>query len=87
MSQEIENKCCGQQRCVTVHSRFHKLQTSFTLLSEIGETSGMTEKTTAQGRKAAYRQYILDRYGYLGKGNRKVCSPALSIPDCSLYGI
>ena len=24
-------------------------------------------------RKASYRQYILDRYRYLGKGNRNVC--------------
>ena len=25
-----------------------------------------------QFRKAAYRQFILDKYGYLGRGNRKV---------------
>lgn len=25
MPQVIENKCCGQQRCVTMHTRFQKL--------------------------------------------------------------
>ena len=25
MLQEIENKCCGQRKCVTTHTRFHKL--------------------------------------------------------------
>ncbi|XP_078383236.1 uncharacterized protein LOC144665809 [Oculina patagonica] len=25
MPQEVENKCCGQRRCVTTHTRFQKL--------------------------------------------------------------
>lgn len=25
MPQEVENKCCGQRRCVTMHTRFQKL--------------------------------------------------------------
>ena len=25
MPQEIENKCCGQWKCMTTHTRFHKL--------------------------------------------------------------
>ena len=32
-------------------------------------------------RKAAYRQFILSRYGYLGKGNRRVC------PSCVVLKI
>ena len=31
------------------------------------------DNSTRAFRKAAYRQFLLDRYGYLGKGNRKVC--------------
>ena len=31
------------------------------------------DNSTRSFRKASYRQYVLDRYGYLGKGNRKVC--------------
>ena len=30
------------------------------------------DNSTQQFRKAAYRQIILDKYGYLGRGNRKV---------------
>ena len=25
MPQEVENKCCGQQRCMSTHTRFAKL--------------------------------------------------------------
>ena len=48
MPQDIENKCCGQRRCVTTHARFTTLM-SFSWLSEIGVASGMTERTTAPG--------------------------------------
>ena len=35
------------------------------------------DNSTRAFRKAAYRQFILDRYGHLGKGNRKVCPSCL----------
>ena len=31
------------------------------------------DNSTRAFRKAAYRQYVLARYGHLGKGNRWVC--------------
>ena len=39
-------------------------------------TSEMTRMTIAPG--PSERQYVIDRYGYLGKGNRKVC------PSCAV---
>ena len=35
------------------------------------------DNSTRAFRKAAYRQFILDRDGHLGKGNRKVCPSCL----------
>ena len=78
MPQEIENKCCGQKKCVTTHTRFQKLcldpdvlQLAITNRGDI--RNDREDNSTRSFRKAAYRQFILDRYGYLGKGNRKVC--------------
>ena len=78
MPQEIENKCCAQQRCVTTHSRFSKLCLDPDVLQLPIRNRGdirnnWDDNSTRAFRKAAYSQYVLDRYGYLGKGNRKVC--------------
>ena len=78
MPQEIENKCCAQRRCVTTHSRFSKLCLDPDVLQLAIRNRGdirndRDDNSTRAFRKAAYRQYVLDRYGYLGKGNRKVC--------------
>lgn len=63
--------CCGQRRCVTTFARFSKLCLDPDVL-EI-EQQHSDDNSTRAFRKAAYRQFILDRYGHLGKGNRKVC--------------
>ena len=78
MPQEIENKCCGQRRCVTNHTRFQKLCLDPDVLQLAIRNRGdirndREDNSTQPFRKASYRQYVLDRYGYLGKGNRKVC--------------
>ena len=77
MPLEIENKCCGQ-RCVTSFARFTKLCLDPDVLqlcirNRADIRNDRDDNSTRAFRKAAYRQYILDRYGYLGKGNRKVC--------------
>ena len=36
-------------------------------------------------RKAAYRQFILSRYGYLGKGNRRVCPSCVVLKKRQRY--
>ena len=78
MPQEIENKCCGQRGCVTNHTRFQKLCLDPDVLQLAIRNRGdlrndMDDNSTRFLRKASYRQYVLDRYGYLGKGNIKVC--------------
>lgn len=86
MPQEIENKCCGHKKCVTKHSRFFKLCLDPDVLQLAIRNSGdirndREDNSTRAFRKAAYRQFILDRYGYLGKGNRRVC------PSCVVTAI
>jgi len=77
MAQDIENKCCGKKNYITLRRRFEKL----CLDAEVLELSiknradipnDREDNSTSSFRKATYRQFILDRYGYLGKGNRKV---------------
>lgn len=77
MPQEIENKCCGRRRCVTSYSRFSKLCLDPDVLqlcirNRADIRNDRDDNSTRAFRKAAYRQFVLDKYGYLGKGNRKV---------------
>ena len=76
--QQVENKCCGQRRCVTTFARFSKLCLDPDVLqlctrNRADIRNDRDDNSTRAFRKASYRQFILDRYGYLGKGNRKVC--------------
>ena len=86
MPQDIENKCCKQKQCITYSSRFSKLCLDPDVLelcirnaSDI--RNDREDNSTRAFRKAAYRQFILTRYGYLGKGNRRVC------PSCVVLQI
>ena len=86
MSQEVENKCCKQKNCITLSSRFGKLCLDPDVLELcIRNTSDIRndkeDNSTRAFRKAAYRQFILARHGYLGKGNRRVC------PSCAVLKI
>ena len=78
MLQDIENKCCGQRRCVTTHARFAKLCLDPDVLQLAVQNRGdirndREDNSTRSFRKSEHRQYVLDHYGHLGKGNRKVC--------------
>ena len=73
MPQSIENKCCKHKKCVTKTRRFRKLclDHEFLLLScrNVGDIRNDKEdNSTGEFRKQAYRHFILDTYGYLGKG-------------------
>lgn len=86
MPQEVENKCCGQKKCITRSSRFTKLCLDPDVLElcirNTGDIRNDREDTSTRAfRKAAYRQFILARYGHLGKGNRRVC------PSCVVLKI
>ena len=77
MPQEIENKCCGLRKCVTLARRFQKLCLDPEVLelcirNRADIRNDREDNSTSSFRKAAYRQFILEKYGYLGKGNRKV---------------
>ena len=78
MSQEIENKCCKLKKCITLSSRFTKLCLDLDVLELCIKNSSdirndREDSSTRAFRKAAYKQFILARYGRLGKGNRRVC--------------
>lgn len=86
MPQEVENKCCGLKKCITQTSRFTKLCIDPDVLElcirNTGEIRNDREDTSTRAfRKAAYRQFVLARFGYLGKGNRRVC------PSCVVVKI
>ena len=77
MPQSIENKCCKHKKCVTNTRRFRKLCLDPELLLLSCRTVGdirndREDNSTRAFRKQACRHFILDTYGYLGKGNRRV---------------
>ena len=78
MPQEVENKCFWLRRCVTTHTRFQKLcldpDVELTIHNGGDIRNDQEDNSTRSFKKASYRQYVLDRCGYLGKGKRKVCS-------------
>ena len=78
MPQAIENKCCKQSKCITTTSHFAKLCLDPDVLKMCIRNTGeirndREDASTCAFRKAAYRQFILAKYGRLGKGNRCVC--------------
>lgn len=86
MPQEIENKCCKQRSCVSLSRRFHKLclDPEYLQLSmrNTGDIRNDRDDNSSRAfRKTAYRHFIIDKYGYLGKNKRKVC------PSCCVLSI
>ena len=86
MPQDIENKCCNLKKCITSSSRFSKICLDPDVLELCIRNTSDTrndreDNSTRAFRKSAYRQFILARHGYLGKGNRRVC------PSCVVLKI
>ena len=65
-----ENKCCGLKKCVTSYRMFKKYCLYIKARSDVQADDWNFNSNSY--RKAAYRQFILWKYGKLGKGNRKV---------------
>ena len=95
MPQDIENKCCGQGRCVTTHTRFQKLcldpdVLQLTIRNRGDIRNDQEDNSTRSFRKAGYRQYDL-----LGEGEKEsmpfLCCKnylqKLSLPDWGLHGV
>ena len=81
MGTPVENVCCRRRNCVTTFDDFHLLCTERAVLTVAIQNradiyADAVVFSPANYRKAAYRQYILWVYGYLGRGNRRV------IPSC-----
>ena len=73
-AQDIENKCCQLRKCVTSTRRFQKLCLDLEVLelcirNRADIRNDREDNSTSSFRKVAYRQFILEKYGYLGKGN------------------
>ena len=78
MGNEEENKCCKNRSCVTSFELFRNIVLDREVLTiairarcDIRAENADYEMNSF--RKAAYRQFILWKYGKLGKGNRRVC--------------
>lgn len=86
MSTAAENVCCKKKDCVTTTRRFYKLcldpdVVQIGVLNRADIRNDPLDNSTSQFRKAAYRHFILDKYGYLGRGNRRV------VPSCVVWKI
>ena len=83
MENPQEQKCCTLRNCITSYELFQNLCPDRNVLEvAIKARCNMRvddlDFSMNSYRKAAYRQYILWRYGWLGKGNRWVC------PSCAV---
>lgn len=77
MAQVIENKCCGYRNCITSRKRFQKLCLDPEVLelcirNRADIRNDREDSSTSSFRKPPYPQFILEKYGHLGKGNQKV---------------
>ena len=78
-----ERKCCGKKQCVTSFHTFRKVCLDRDILEVCAKTQADHfaedfEFSTSSFRKAAYRQFVMWKYGKLGYGNRRI------IPSCAV---
>lgn len=74
-----EDKCCGKRVCVTSYELFQNICIDREVLTVAVRARcdirvEEPDYSSNSFRKAAYRQFILWRFGKLGRGNRKVCA-------------
>ena len=86
MPKEKENKCCGRWPCVSTYQIFAKVCLDRDVLDVAIKTRNDfraedIEFTTDSYRHAAYRQFIMWKYGRLGREDRRV------IPSCCVWKI
>lgn len=86
MPLEVEKVCCRKKNCDAKKPRFKKLcldpdYLELSIKSSADIRNDRQNNSTRTFRKASYRHYILDKYGYLGKGRRKVA------PSCVVWEI
>ena len=81
MDQPIENVCSRKIPCITTHEWFDTVVVdNNVLLAAIANRADVfadeLSRDASDNRKAAYKQYIMWEYRYLGRNNRK------AIPSC-----
>lgn len=86
MPLEVEKVCCRKKNCDAKKPRFKKLcldpdYLELSIKSSADIRNDRQNNSTRTFRKAAYRHYILDKHGYLGKGRRRVA------PSCVVWEI
>ena len=86
MTLDSYNKCCRQRDCVTNSSAFDNLvidrdTLNIAIVHRIDFFVSLPDYSPASYRKAAYRQYIIWKYGHLGSKNCRV------VPSCVTWAI
>ena len=86
MANAVERVCCKSRPCISTTDAFHdtclnRNVLTVAILDSNDFYNDDAEMSPNNYRKAAYRQCILYRHGYLGRGNRKV------VPSCALWKI
>ena len=86
MPTPVENVCCRQSACITSTDLFESTVLDINVLSIaiVNRSDTFVEPvdySPASYRKTTYRQFILWREGYLGRGNRKV------VPSCVIWSV
>jgi hypothetical protein len=81
-----ENVCCGERECVTTRGYFRAVTLDYDVLRvavryRADWFADRPDYSPSGMRKAAYRQYILSVYGYLGSGTRRIA------PSCVVWCI
>ena len=90
MQREIENKCCKHKDCIIDRRKFFKFcldpeNLEMAIKNTVDIRNDARDNSTRAFRKAAYRNYVFWRYGYLGKGNRRVCPSCVVMKIRSIY--
>lgn len=86
MPSELENVCCNRVNCLTSYQVFNNICLDRDILevcikARCDIRADEFNFSMESFRKAAYRQFILWRYGKLGRGNRRV------VPSCAVLSI
>ena len=97
LANEEENKCCGKRSYVTSYEMFRnvvldKEVLNIAIRAQRDVRAEVADFEMNSYRKAAYRQYILWKYGKLGKGYRRACPSCVvrlseTNISCSWWGI
>ena len=84
MASEEDNRCCGKRSCVTSYEMFRNIVLEREVLNiairaRCDIRAQVADFEMNSYRKAAYRHYLLWKYGKLGKCNPRVCPSCVGL--------